>query len=530
MKVFTFDTTLRDGTQGEGISLSADDKVAIAQKLDELGIDYIEGGWPGSNPKDEAFFIRARELKLQHARLAAFGSTRLAKNSVQEDRSVRALLRAGVPVITIFGKTWDLHVRDALRITLEENLKLISETVEYLKSFGKEVIFDAEHFFDGYAANPEFAMKTLETAKLAGADALCLCDTNGGTLPPRIGEIVKEVRNRFDGTIGIHTHNDSELAVANALAAVREGADLVQGCLNGYGERCGNANLASIIANLELKMGYTTIGGESVKRLKSVCNFIAEVANVALPNGQPFVGKSAFAHKGGVHVSAVLKDPVTYEHVPPGLVGNSRRVLVSDLAGRSNIEYKLRQYGLSDRFGNEARRNLLELIKQMEHEGYDLESAEGTFELLVRSALDPQKHFFDVERYAVQTGKSGQAQLLTTATVTLRSHDAQESATASGNGPLHALNRCLRTCLRKLYPQIKDVRLIDYKVRLVDSRRGAGSGVRVLIEWADQDRKWTTVGISENLVEASWKALTDAMRLELFRMSQQEHAVEVGTV
>src|SRR5215469_7129885 len=407
MKIFTFDTTLRDGTQGESVSFSVDDKILIAQKLDELGIDYIEGGWPGSNPKDKDFFEQAVGLNLKHARLTAFGSTRFAKNTIEEDRNVKALVEAGTPVVSIFGKTWDLHVHRALGISLEQNLELIAETVKYLKDHGKEVVYDAEHFFDGYQANSDYALRTLEAAHRAGADVLCLCDTNGGTITARLVEIVSEVRRRFDGVIGIHTHNDSDLAVANSIAAVEAGATHVQGCMNGYGERCGNATLASIIANLELKLGHTTLGSEKLQGLASVCRFIAEVANLPLRNDQPFVGKSAFAHKGGVHVSAVLKDSATYEHIQPETVGNRQRVLVSDLSGRGNILYKLKQHGLADRLSEDARRELLERIKQMEYEGYELEAAEGTFELLVREALRPGLHFFDVDSYEVATRTAG---------------------------------------------------------------------------------------------------------------------------
>src|ERR1022692_3936787 len=385
MKIDTFDTTLRDGTQGESISFSVDDKLIITQKLVELGIDYIEGGWPGSNPKDQEFFKRATGLTLHHARLTAFGSTRFAKNPVHEDR----------------------HVKRALGITNDENLVLISETVRYIKEHGKEVVYDAEHFFDGYLANPDYALQTLEAAHKSGADVLCLCDTNGGTVTPRLAEIVAEVRRRFDGVIGIHVHNDGDLAVANTLAAVEAGASHVQGCMNGYGERCGNANLASVIANLELKLHHTTIGPDKLPGLAGACRFIAELANLPLRNDQPFVGKSAFAHKGGVHVSAVLKDSATYEHIKPELVGNRQRVLVSDLSGRGNIIYKLKQHGLADRLEEDTRRELLERIKQMEYEGYELEAAEGTFELLVREALRPGVHFFDVESYEVSTRAAG---------------------------------------------------------------------------------------------------------------------------
>ena len=525
MRIFTFDGTLRDGTQGEGVSFSVDDKLLITQKLDELGIDYIEGGWPGSNPKDKEFFSRARELKLQHARLTAFGATRLAKNPVHEDRSVLALVAAGTPVVSIFGKSWDLHVHGSLGISLDDNLKLISETVQYLKEHGKEVVYDAEHFFDGYTANPKYALQTLEAAKRAGADVLCLCDTNGGTLTSRLGALVAEVRKGFDGVIGIHTHNDSELAVANSLAAIEAGATLVQGCLNGYGERCGNANLASIIANLELKMGHTTIGREKLTSLSSVCEFIAELADLTLRNDQPFVGKSAFAHKGGIHVSAVLKDSTTYEHVAPETVGNRRRVLVSELAGRANITHMLNQYRLGDSLNDVARRDLLERVKQMEYEGYDLEAAEGTLELLVRGALHPGLKFFDVENYEVTIGASGSEALQTTATVTLRARDEVHSAAAGGHSPFQALHRCLQTCLAKLYPQVKELHWIDYKVRLIDARKKEAK-VRVLIEWSDHHGKWSTVGISDNVVEASWKALLDAARLELMRLTEQDSSVE----
>jgi 2-isopropylmalate synthase len=526
MKIFTFDTTLRDGTQGESVSFSVDDKLIIARKLDELGIDYIEGGWPGSNPKDKEFFARSAELDLQHAKLTAFGSTRFAKNPVEEDRNVRALIEANTPVVSIFGKTWDLHVKRALGITEEENLKLIAETVKYLKDHGREVVYDAEHFFDGYAANPDYALKTLEAAHRAGADVLCLCDTNGGTLTGRLTEIVTEVRKRFDGVIGIHTHNDSDSAVANTIAAVEAGATHVQGCMNGYGERCGNANLASVIANLELKLGHTTVGPERLANLAAVCRFIAELANLPLRNDQPFVGRSAFAHKGGVHVSAVLKDSLTYEHITPESVGNRQRVLVSDLSGRGNILYKLKQHGLADRLTEDARRELLERIKQMEYEGYELEAAEGTFELLVREALNPGLHFFDVDSYEVATRSSGAAPLHTTATVTLRTQDGVHTATATGHGPFNALHLCLRKCLSKLYPQITEVRLTDYKVRVLDSYRGTAANVRVLIEWSDHRKSWSTVGVSDNVIEASWKALVDAIRLELMRLTERDSSVE----
>src|ERR1700719_682031 len=378
MRIQTFDTTLRDGTQGASVSFSVDDKLVVASKLDELGIDYIEGGWPNSNPKDKEFFERAQELKLKHARLTAFGSTRFSKNKVEHDPNVRALLDASTPTISIFGKSWDLHVHRALGVTEEENLKLISETVKYLKDHGREVVYDAEHFFDGYNANPDFALRTLEASQNSGAGIRALCDTNGGNLTHRITEVVAEVRKRFDGVLGIHTHNDADVAVANTIAAVEAGCTHVQGCVNGYGERCGNANLASIIANLELKLGHTTVGPEKLTSLSTVARFIAELANLPLRGDQPFVGHSAFAHKGGVHVSAVLKDAATYEHINPKLIGNRQRVLLSDLSGKGSILYKLKQHGLEERLDDAARRHLLDRIKQMEFQGYELEAAEGT--------------------------------------------------------------------------------------------------------------------------------------------------------
>jgi 2-isopropylmalate synthase len=521
MRVFTFDTTLRDGTQGEAVSLSADDKVLVALKLDELGIDYIEGGWPGSNPKDKDFFARAKDIQFKHSRLTAFGATRMARNKVEDDVSVNALLEANTPVVCIFGKTWDLHVHRALGITEAENLDLITDTVKYLKAHGKEVVYDAEHFFDGYKANRDFAFRTIEAAKKAGADTLTLCDTNGGTMTSELARICEDVRKHFDGILGIHTHNDCELAVANALAAVEAGFTHVQGCMNGYGERCGNANLTTIIANLELKLGHQTIGREKLLQLTSTARFIAELANLPMRGDQAYVGHSAFAHKGGVHVNAVLKDSQTYEHVSPKLVGNRQRVLLSDLSGKGSILYKLKQHGLEDRLDDTARRELLDRIKQLEHQGYELEAAEGTFELLVREALRPGLHLFEVVSYEVITRAAN-----STANVTLKAQDSVFTASATGNGPVNALDLALRQCLSTLYPAIANVRLTDYKVRVLDFKKGTAARVRVLIEWSDHKRSWATVGVSENVIEASWFALVDAMRLELMRMSEQDPQIQ----
>ncbi len=528
MKIFTFDTTLRDGTQGESVSFSVDDKLLIAEKLDELGIDYIEGGWPGSNPKDKEFFERAKNMRLKHARLTAFGATRFAKNNLEEDPNIAALLAADTPVVSIFGKSWDFHVHRALGVNEEENLDLIGGTISYLKHHGREVVYDAEHFFDGYKANPAFALRTLEAAKSAGADVLCLCDTNGGTLPGQLVEIVQDVRSRFDGVIGFHGHNDSDVAVANTLLAVEAaGVTHVQGCINGYGERCGNANLVSIIANLQLKLHHETIGPEKLRMLGEVAKFIADLANLPLRRDQPFVGSSAFAHKGGVHVSAILKDAAMYEHVSPSAVGNRQRVLLSDLSGRGNISYKLKELGLaSDALDDAARRELLQRLKLMEHEGYDFEAAEGTFELLVRQAMLPDFVPFDVIGYEVSTrlevrraGKlPGNDETVTTASVTLMVHGNVHSHTAVGEGPVHALDICLRQCLASIYPAITAVHLTDYKVRVLGTKVGTESKVRVLVEWTDHERTWATAGVSNNVVDASWRALVDALRLELIRL------------
>jgi 2-isopropylmalate synthase len=526
MRIHTFDTTLRDGTQGESVSFSVEDKLIIAQKLDELGIDYIEGGWPGSNPKDREFFAKARDLKLEHARLTAFGATRFARHTVETDPSVKELVEAGTPVVSIFGKSWDLHTKRALGISEDENLKIISETVAYIKQHDKEVVYDAEHFFDGYKSNPDFALRTLEAAKNSGADVLCLCDTNGGTITSEIAALTGEVVRRFGGVVGIHTHNDSDLAVANALAAVEEGATHVQGCMNGYGERTGNANLCSIIANLELKMGHTSVGAERLASLSSVARFIAELANLPLRNDQPYVGRSAFAHKGGVHVSAVLKDSSTYEHVAPETVGNRQRVLLSDLSGRGNIFYKLHQHGLANRLSEDARRELLDRVKNMEYLGYEIEAAEGTFELLVREALNPGLQFFEVVSYEVSTRTIGNQDSTSSATVIIRAQDGVHSATATGNGPMNALDLCLRQCLSALYPNISQVRLTDYKVRVLDVKKGTAAKVRVLVEWSDHRRSWATVGVSENVIEASWQALLDAIKLELMRLTEKDDSVQ----
>jgi len=523
MRIQTFDTTLRDGTQGEAVSFTVEDKLRIAIKLDELGIDYIEGGWPGSNPKDKEFFARAVHLHLNHAKLCAFGATRMAKLTVETDPSVQELANAGTPAVSIFGKTWDLHVHRALGITLDENLVLIRETVAYLKAKGKEVIYDAEHFFDGYRANPDYALETLATALAAGASVLCLCDTNGGRMPHEVAEATRAVRERFpEARIGIHAHNDCEVAVANSLAAVDAGASHVQGTFNGYGERCGNANLPSLIANLELKYGHQTIGAERVALLTPMARFIADPANLQLPNNQAYVGPSAFAHKGGIHVSAVLKDSRTYEHIAPELVGNVQRVLMSDLSGRANIVHKTTEKGLPE-LSETGRRDLLDRMKQLEYEGYEFEAAEGSFELLVHQAARPESAPFEVISYEVITHVNQSKAIkhtgsMSEATVTVRIGENVYVATArSQQGPVNALDQSLRECIESTYPRCSEVTLVDYKVRVRETNRGTGSRVRVLINWNDGQRSFTTVGVSENILEASWKAMVDALQLEIYR-------------
>jgi 2-isopropylmalate synthase len=506
VRVEIYDTTLRDGAQMEGLSLSVADKLEIARLLDELGVDFIEGGWPGANPKDTEFFERAKALRFKHASLCAFGSTRRAGLAVDQDPQVSALLDAETPVVTIVGKSWDLHVTDVLETTLEENLAMIRESVQYLREHGRRVFYDAEHFFDGYRANPEFALETVAAAARAGAERIILCDTNGGSLPEWIRDVVAAVRQRLPHVaIGIHTHNDGELAVANSLAAVEAGATQVQGCINGYGERVGNANLCSVIPNLALKLGREVLQPGSLERLTDVSH-------------QPFVGRSAFAHKGGLHVSAFMKVAESYQHIDPALVGNRPRVVVSELSGRGNILYKLQERGLElDTSSAEARR-ILERVKQLEHQGFEFESAEASFDLLVRRSRPDYQAPFElidwlviVERRRRPPAESDEDGLLSEATVKVRVNGELVHTAAEGNGPVNALDRALRKGLSAFYPQIEKIRLVDYKVRILDGGSGTGAVVRVLIESSDGQREWRTVGSSTNIIEASWLALADSL-------------------
>lgn len=507
-----FDTTLRDGTQGEKVSLSAEDKFRIAKRLDEFGIDYIEGGWPGSNPKDMAFFEKAKEHTFAHTKIVAFGSTCRAGNEPENDPNLKALIDAETPAVSLFGKTWLLHVKEALKITPEENLELISGSIKYLKEHGKEVIYDAEHFFDGYKDNPEYALKTLKAAEEAGADVLVLCDTNGGTMTHEITKIVHEVRDDSINTpLGIHSHNDCELGVANAVAAVEAGAVHVQGTINGYGERCGNANLCSLLPNLQLKLGYSCIPEDQMIHLSTLSKYVSELANVTPDYKQPYVGKSAFAHKGGVHVSAVMKNEQTYEHIKPDLVGNSRRVLLSDLSGKSNISYKSEELGFDfDKTSKEGSEIVTEL-KRLENEGYQFEAAEASFELLVKQQTGKTPDFFKLEGFRVIMERNANGESRSEATIKVRVNDQVELSAAEGNGPVNALDAALRRALCEFYPEISEVHLQDYKVRVLNEKDGTGAKVRVLIDSAEDGTSWGTVGVSENIIDASWKALSEGI-------------------
>ena len=515
--VYLYDTTLRDGTQGEGFQLSMLDKLRIAERLDAFGIDYIEGGWPGSNPKDIEFFREAAKLDLRHAKLAAFGSTRRADMPVEEDAQVRLLLEAATPVVTIFGKSWDLHVTEVLRTTVEENRAMIRDTVRHLKEHGREVVYDAEHFFDGYKASAEHALGTLRAAAEGGADVLVLCDTNGGTLPAEVAAICAVVMEAIPGVpVGIHTHNDCELAVANAVAAVQAGAVQVQGTINGYGERTGNCNLTSVIPILQLKMGLGVV--PRLEDLKELSYFVDDVSNNPHFARAPFVGRTAFAHKGGMHVNAVQKLARSYEHIEPGSVGNTQHILVSELSGQSNILIKAEQLGLPLEKGSEAARAVLNRVKDLEHDGYSFEAAGGSLELLIRRELGGYVKPFELKEFhtSYRLYRDGH-QPVCEATVKLHVGEVAGYTVAEGHGVVNALDQALRKALAPFYPEIGEVSLIDYKVRIIDGHDATAAKTRVLVVSSDGQSTWGTVGVSENIIEASWIAIVDALDLFLQR-------------
>jgi 2-isopropylmalate synthase len=515
-----FDTTLRDGTQGEGISLTAEDKIKIALKLDALGVHYIEGGNPGSNGKDIEFFRRIRQLNLA-AKLTAFGSTRRKNSICEQDINLKHLAESGAQAATLVGKTWDFHVHTALETTLEENLAMIYESLAYVRGRGMEALFDAEHFFDGYKANPDYALATLAKAKEAGAEWIVLCDTNGGTLPGEIHDIVSQVVSVIDAPIGIHTHNDCELAVANSLAAVTAGARHIQGTVNGYGERCGNANLCSVLPNLQLKMGYRAVRDDQLIMLTSVARYVSELANAHLPVNQPFVGNAAFAHKGGIHVSAILKDSKTYEHISPESVGNKQRVLVSELSGQSNILSKAHEMGLDVNPDQIKSRVVIDRIKELEHQGYQFEGADASLELLLRDAYGDTQDIFTVESFKMIVEKNSTG-MISEAIVKIRVGGHQVYTVAEGNGPVNALDNALRKALIQFYPDINNIHLTDYKVRVLDDKDATAAKVRVLVESTNFKETWNTVGVSSNVIEASWEALIDSIRYALLGMVKND--------
>jgi 2-isopropylmalate synthase len=519
-RVTLYDTTLRDGTQGEGINFSLQDKIRIAEKLDSFGVHYIEGGFPGSNEKDIAFFKAVRKHRFRNAKVAAFGSTRRPGVSASKDAQMKLLIGAGTPVITIFGKSWLYHVKEVLKTTPRENLEMIADTVLFLKRHVDEVIYDAEHFFDGYKADSEYALKTLSAAVEAGADFLVLCDTNGGCLPSEISAITRAVKQVFDAPVGIHTHDDAGFGVANAIAAVEAGAVQVQGTINGYGERTGNCNLTSVIPNLQIKLKIPVVSTHSLRHLRQLSTFVDELANIRPDPRAPYVGETAFAHKGGTHVNAVSKSLQTYEHIAPELVGNRRRVLLGELSGRSTVLLKARELGTELDRDSEEVREILREVKRLEHEGFEFESADASFMLLVHKTIHHHKPCFNLGEYHISMRRNGTHDTsICEATLKLKVRDRVAHTVAEGDGPVNALDGALRGALAGHYPGIRNVRLTDYKVRILDSTTGTAAKTRVLIESTDGKSEWTTVGVSDNIIEASWQALVDSIEYYLLMHS-----------
>jgi len=520
--VLLYDTTLRDGTQGENINFSVGEKMEIAKKLDAFGIHYIEGGWPGSNPRDMQFFEAAKHTTFDHARITAFGSTRRPGIAPSEDLNLKALVDSNTPAVAIFGKSWALHVEEIMSNTLAENLAMIRDSVGYLKDSGREVVYDAEHFFDGYKDKPDYALETLMAAMEGGADFIVLCDTNGGTLPFEITSVFRNVKatitekyGKSAVRLGIHTHNDSGLAVANTITAVQSGATMVHGTVNGYGERCGNADLMSVIPILCTKMGFNCVSRKNLAELKHLCRFVSETANLVPLNNRPFVGKSAFAHKGGIHVSAIMKNPKAYEHIDPETVGNRRRVLVSDLSGKSNVAYKAKELSVKLGANGYSSEKIVKEIKRLEEKGYQFDVAEGSLKILFQKFTEQFESLFELQSFRITIEKDKNQLCTAFATIKISVAGKDEITAAEGAGPVSALDNALRKALNQFYPDLDLMRLVDYKVRVIDGSAGTAAKVRVLIESRDQDEIWSTVGVSEDIIEASWQALEDSFQYKL---------------
>lgn len=516
-KIKIYDTTLRDGSQGEGITYSLNDKIRIAEKLDAIGIDYIEGGWPGSNPKDMMFFQKLADKPLTTSKIVAFGSTRRADIKANHDKNLKDILRSRVKFAAIFGKTWLLHVKNVLKTTPEENLKMISDSISFLVKNGLVVLYDAEHFFDGYKNDPDYALKCLLSAQQAGASFLVLCDTNGGTLPDTIHKIISEIKPKLKTPLGIHCHNDSGVAIASSLSAVLSGCEMVQGTINGYGERCGNADLIPVIANLSLKMKMKTIPEEKLNKLTELSYFVSEMSNMKHMSYQPYVGDSAFAHKGGVHINAVMKETSSYEHIVPETVGNKRRVLLSELGGKSSIVLMAKESNLDLTKDDPKIKKLHELLQSLELKGYHFEAAEGSFELLLKKSLSKVTEFFKLENFRVVVNKDSDKKVTTEAIVKIRVKGKLEHTAAEGDGPVNALDNALRKALKEFYPTLSQMHLSDFKVRVLEEKAGTAASVRVLIQSQDEKDSWNTVGVSENIIEASWQALSDSIEYKLLK-------------
>lgn len=515
--IVIYDTTLRDGSQTEGVSFSVNDKIKITEKLDELGVHYIEGGWPGSNPKDREYYKHFKNKKLKNAVITAFSMTRRANTTCSKDKNIQELLTSGAKTMTIVGKSWDLHVKDVLRVSLDENLKMISDTVAYFKKHKKEVIYDAEHFFDAYKRNKDYTLKTLRAAADAGADWLVPCDTNGGTLPEEIEKIISELKAEFQTPLGIHCHDDLDMGVADSLAAIRAGCTQVQGTFNGLGERCGNANLTTIIATLQTKYGITSIPEKNIKKLMDTSYYIAEISNSPVASNAGFIGHRAFTHKGGMHIDAVIKNPVAYEHVDPRIIGNKRNFVTSDLAGKMPIIKKAQQLGIKLDKKSAAAKKLMASLQEKEFAGYQFEGADASFELFVKRHLAKYKPFFELESFRTHSEKLDDGRTFAEAAIRIKIDGKSHFYAAEGDGPVDSLDKTLRHALRKVYPSLAEMRLVDYKVRVLDSKEGAAAKVRVLIESQDAHDSWTTVGVHENIIEASWEALTDSIEYKLLK-------------